>query len=365
MRKLKKIFRKTHFLTLSLIFVLTFVSLSVGYVNKIYEMMLEANNFKTESNIAFMFNKENLKSEDLFKVFNKIKSKKDMILTHEAGKVFIPGSASVGIYFNGKYKNPYNLLEGRFFKKDDFKNHAKIAVIGKDFLSNVEEKNGNKYIYRGNEKFLVIGVIGKKNHDTEYDYRIFYNLNVDLQDKDTAYLKQRWVLDSINKNKNELKNTLNSINKNIGDGNFIKTIYQNAPMSPLKAAIVNSQFLLFNFFIIIMCIIISLIKATIYWIEKISLEIGVRKLYGASNINIFTYVIKRYLTISGFALLCSLIIQRILLFIDVFNIQNDALNIFNIIGSLVFVLIIGIIFICTSILNINRIKISNLIKGKV
>ncbi|MCR1935422.1 ABC transporter permease [Clostridium tepidum] len=364
MRGLKKFFRKTYFLILSLIFVLTFISLSIGYVNKIYEMMLEANNFKTENNIIFMFNKENLKTEDLIKAFNKIKLEKNIILTHEAGKVFIPGAAQVGIYFNGVYKNPYNLLEGRFFTKEDFKDNSKIAVIGKNLLSNVEEKDGKKYIYRGNEEFLVIGVIGKENRETQYDYRIFYNLNIDLQDKDTAYLKQRWILDSITKNKNSLKDILNSINKNNGE-DFIKTIYENNPISPLKAAIYNSQFLLFNFFIIIMCIIVSLIRATVYWIEKISLEIGVRKLYGASNLNIVAYIVKRYLIISGFALICSLALQRLLLFIDIFRIQNDTLNIFNIIGSLIFILIIGIIFICTSIVNINKVEISQLIKGKV
>ncbi len=80
-------------------------------------MMLEANNFKTENNVIFMFNKENLKTEDLIKAFNKIKLEKNIILTHEAGKVFIPGAAQVGIYFNGAYKNPYNLLEGRFLLK--------------------------------------------------------------------------------------------------------------------------------------------------------------------------------------------------------------------------------------------------------
>ncbi len=105
----------------------------------------------------------------------------------------------------------------------------------------MEEKDGKKYIYRGNEEFLVIGVIGKENRETQYDYRIFYNLNIDLQDKDTAYLKQRWILDSITKNKNSLKDILNSINKNNGE-DFIKTIYENNLLVHLRQLYIIHSF---------------------------------------------------------------------------------------------------------------------------
>lgn len=364
MKIFKKYLRKTQFLILCLTSILIFISLMVGHVEKIYQMMLEANNFKTINSVSFYFDGRNLSSENIIKSLKEIELQKNIIITHEGGRVFIPGASQFGIYFNGMYKNGYNLLEGRFFSLGDFEKDEKVVVIGKKLIDNVETENGKRYIYRGNDKFLVIGVIGKKNRDTQYDSRILYNLNMDFQEKDINYLQQRWNLDSVLKSESHLKDSIDVVNKKY-NSNFIKTIYEDKRVSPLISAIQNSRTLLLNFSLIILCIIISLTRATTHWIDKIALELGVRRMYGASNKNIILHIAKRYLSISGVSLVIALIFQKLLILSNVLQIQNSTLNIFNILVSVIFILIIGSIVISISAFNINKTQISYLIKGKV
>lgn len=364
MQIIKKIFRKTQFLILCLTCILIFVSLSIGYVERIYQMNLEANNFKTDNHVMFIFDEKNVNTNDITKILKNMQSENNIILTHEASRIIIPGASQLGIYFNGIYKNGYNLLEGRFFTKEDFKNNKKLVIIGKKLLDNVEYKNGLKYISRGKDEFLVIGVIGKKNIDTQYDSKILYNLNIDFSEDNKEYLFQRWNLDSLIKNKDSLKNIIDKVNYNYKK-NIINTIYENNNVSPLTSAIQNSQFLLVNFFLVIICIILSLIQATIYWTDKIKLEIGIRKMCGASNRNIIIHILERYLVVSLTSLVISSVVQKLLLMTNMFKIQNDVFNIFKIASVVIFILIIGSIVICTSIINTNKVEISNLVKGKV
>lgn len=364
MKILKKYLRKTQFLTLCLTSILIFTSLTVGHVEKIYQMMLEANNFKTINSVSFYFDEKNLTLDNIIKSLKEMELQKNIIIIHEAGRAFIPGASQFGIYFNGIYKSGYNLLEGRFFNLEDFKENKKVVVIGKKLIDNVQIENGQKYIYRGNEKFLVIGIIGKKNSDTQYDLRILYNLNMDLDERDKPYLQQGFNLDSAVKSESNLKNIINVIN-NKNSSARIRTVYQDNRVSPLINAIQNSRTLLLNFSLIILCIIISLTRATAHWIDKIALELGIRRMYGASNKNIILHITKRYLTISGGSLVISLIFQKLLIVGNVLQIQNSTLNKFNIFASVIFILIIGTIVIGISAFSINKTQISYLIKGKV
>ncbi|BAH05392.1 membrane protein [Clostridium kluyveri] len=364
MKILKKYLRKTQFLALCLTSILIFTSLTIGHVEKIYQMMLEVNNFKTINSVAFYFDEKNLTLNNIVKSLKEIELQKDIIIIHEAGRAFIPGASQFGIYFNGIYKSGYNLLEGRFFNVEDFKENRKVVVIGKKLINNVQTEDGKRYIYRGNDKFLVIGIIGKENSDTQYDSRILYNLNVDLGEEDMPYLAQGFNLDSVVKSKNNLKNIINVINRK-NNSAPIRTVYEDENVSPLISAVQNSRTLLLNFSLIILCIIISLTRAAAHWIDKIALELGVRRMYGASNKNIILHIVKGYLSVSGISLVIALTFEKLLVLGNALQIQNSSLSKFNMLASAVFILIIGIIVTGISTFSINKTQISYLIKGKV
>lgn len=364
MKILKKYLRKTQFLALCLTSILIFTSLIIGHVEKMYQMMLEANNFKTINSVAFYFDEKDLRLENIIKTLKEIESQRNIVIIHEAGRVFIPGASQFGIYFNGMYKNGYNLLEGRFFNPEDFKQNRKVVVIGKKLIDNVKTENGEKYIYRGDEKFLVIGIMGKKNSETQYDSRILYNLNMDLEEKDMPYLQNGFNLDSLVKSEGNLKNIINVINKK-NNSSFIRIVSQDNSVSPLISAVQSSRTVLLNFSLIILCIIVTLIKVAAHWIGKIALELGVRRMYGASNKDIILHITKGYLAVSGISLILSIIVQQLLIMGNVFQVQNRSLNIFNVFISVIFIFIIVTIVIGVSAFSVNRTQISYLIKGKV
>ncbi|WP_027624347.1 ABC transporter permease [Clostridium lundense] len=363
MKMLKRILRKTQFLSLCIISILIFISISIVHIEKIYRTMMEANNFKTINNVTFDFNEKNFTSQNMLNFLKKIQSNKDIVLIHDGGRAFYPGTSSFGIYFNGFYKNEYNLLEGRFFTKDDFKSKDNMAIIGKKLIRNIEVENNKKYIYRGNEKFLVIGIIGEEHIDTLYDSRILYNLRCDFNEKDKGLLLQGWILDSFLKDKDTLNKIMNKINEDCN--NPVKIIESDKSTTPLISAISNSRFILRNFSLVIVCIILSLIKATSYWLDKITLEIGIRKMYGASNKNIILHIIKNYSIVSLFSLIICLLFNKILIYTHVLKIQYNITNIINLLVSIIFIFIIGVIIILIGMLKINKIEINELIKGRV
>lgn len=361
LRKIKNMFRKTRFLILCISSILIFASLIVSYVEIIYENRLEVDNFKTNNHVSFVFD-ETANYKDLLEAVKKLELEKDIIISHQGGKAFQPEVYPVGIYFNGNYRNGYNLLKGRFFTIEDFKNDKKVAIVGKNALSNTKIENGIRYIYCGEDKFEIIGVIGKNNTVTRYDNFVLYNVNCALNEKDREYLNTHWTIDSIVKDKSTLKNVISKITKN---KNIIGLEAENVEPNPLKAAISNSRFLIFNFLLVIGCILISLITAVIYWISEIALEIGIRKTYGASNKLIMIDIGKRYTLVSIFCLCIALILQRILLTLNIIKIPHNELSIITVLFTLLFVLLIGMIVISAAMFKISKINLSKLIKGEL
>lgn len=232
-RKIKNMFRKTRFLILCMSSILIFASLIVSYIEIIYINRLEIDNFKTNNHVSFNFD-GSAEYKDLWQAIKKLETEKDIIVSHQGGKAFQPEVYPVGIYFNGSYKNGYNIFKGRFLTINDFKNDKKVAVVGKNALSNTKIENGIRYIYRGEDKFEIIGVVGKDNALTRYDNFVLYNINYDFNEKDGQYLRTHWTIDSIVKDKGTLKNIISKINKN---KSIIVIQTENLEPNPLKAAI--------------------------------------------------------------------------------------------------------------------------------
>ncbi|ASW42393.1 ABC transporter permease [Clostridium isatidis] len=358
-RCLYRYIRKTNFIFLCIVSMLLFFSLIVGNVENITKIILEANNQLTSNYISIRFN-DKLENQEVLELINKVKQSEDIIIKYYLQTGFDYDVKSEGIFFNGTFNNSYNLLEGRFFTKDDFRADANFAVIGKEVLRYTKVENGRRYILRGLDKYEVIGVVGKEKLSSRYDDIILYNLNSILNNKEILN-KDTWWIDSLNKSKIEIKEEVT----NIGDNQFIEIIDEvdNSP-NPLAQAIKRSQTLIISFVLIILCVLLTLVRSIIYWIESISLEIGVRKKYGATNKEIFFDIVKRYILISTGAMIISIIIQKVFLKINFLELVNYQISYINIILSIMFIITLGIIFICIAMYKISKIGINQLLKGR-
>ena len=356
-RFLYRYIRKTNFIVLCIVSMLLFFSLIVGNIENISKSILEVNNQLTSNHIGISFN-DILKNDEIIELINKIKQSKNIIIKYYLQSGFDYDVKSEGIFFNGSFNNSYNLLEGRFFTNEDFNTDSNLAVIGKDILKYTKIENNKRYILRGLDKYEVIGIIGKEDLSSRYDNTILYNLNSILNNNESLN-KNTWWIDSLYNSKNEIK----EIVTNVVNNESIQIIdkVENSP-NPLEQAVKLSKTLIMSFILIILCIFLTLVRSILYWIESISLEIGIRKNYGATNKEVFFNIVTRYILISIFSMIISLIIQKLFFKINFLGLLNYQISYINIMLSISFIIILGVIFIFIAMYKINRIEINKLLK---
>lgn len=100
-----------------------------------------------------------------------------------------------GIYENGDLFGYSKYIEnGRFFDRNDFDNHAEVAVIGSDMLELTYTQDGRRYYGYEDTLYEVIGIF--RQTDSDLDHTIFLNLTV-LLDSENDY--GLYYVDSLNK----------------------------------------------------------------------------------------------------------------------------------------------------------------------
>lgn len=359
-RSITKNIRKTQYIIFCITFILLFISLVSSYFESSRQSILELNNEKSNNYIIINFTHD-AKNDQIIKALNNLKKLDNIIIRHMYGMSFEPETMGEGIYFNNKFTGGYNQLEGRFLNADDFKDNRKVTVVGKDVLDKTKIENGKRYIYRGLDKYEVLGIIGKKDVSTRYDSLILYNFNCELNENET-FNKVDLIIDSTSKNESELLQLVDVINSSYND-KIIEVKQKQPQLNPLNDALRSTGFIAMNFLLVTGCILLSLIKAIMLWLDNIKLEIGVRKAFGASNREIRFNISKRYIIVSLFSIVLSLIIQKLLLIFRILELEYYELSFINLISCLISVLLIGMFFILVAMKKINKMQPNELLKG--
>ncbi len=357
--EIKRIIKNAQYILICTICLFVLVSLISSLIENTRENIQEMNNEKSNHCITFNLN-EDLKNEEKIDIIHRLEKNKNIVLRHSAGLVFESGKVGQGIFFNNKFIGGYNLLEGRFFNIEDFNGDGNKVVVGKDILKTAKTEGNNKYIYRNSKKYMVIGVIGKKNIYTRYDDLILYNLNNEFDEACISNFPLE--IDSKSRSEEELKNILASINLHYSRPDIEITEKKSQP-NPLNTAINSSKYMTNNFLLIILCVFLSLIKAISYWIEKMKLEIGVRKSFGATNTNLCFNIILKYGLISLISIISALLIQKLLMMFKIINSSSYYLSYKNLVTAVLFSVLLGIIFIIIAMNKINQIRPVELLKG--
>ena len=81
----------------------------------------------------------------------------------------VDGEKVRGIYFNKSYIN-LPMKKGRFFEKRDFVEGNYCAVVGKNMMDKLYEKNRKSYISLAGSEFEVLGIIGYECDTVLDDY---------------------------------------------------------------------------------------------------------------------------------------------------------------------------------------------------
>lgn len=231
------------------------------------------------------------------------------------------------IFIKGEY-NSSPLISGRFFNEKDFNKNKKLAVIGKNYIANMLEENGQKYIQIENQKFQVIGIMGM-NIDTGLDDRIIINADAlykEVQNNifilDSNYnLWGNSSIDIFNKIKNANRDiSLESLDiEPVGIGHVIKN---------------NINLVILSGLMLISYLWCSL-TVVVDWIHEKNKRISIMDLIGCSDIEIIRYIFIEYFTLVfvGFGL--GVLIAKLLkLNLEDFGYTIIVLLIVSIVGSL-------------------------------
>lgn len=325
--------------------------------NKLVNHEDEQHNHGTEGNNQSSSEQVNEKTA-MLKIFEELKKNNDIIIKAYGLDVgFENLDNNKGIYFNGKFNYPYNLIEGRFFNIQDFENKTKVVVIGKDIINKSIVEDGKRYLLRDNEKYEVIGVIGKKNYTTQYDDMILYNLNA-MVNSIRGVEKGAWQLDSLVYSSEELK-------KIVQDDDTSKSLaaFQlDLKSDNVKRSINSNRPVIISFILVIIVVVLALIQAVFYWIEGLKLEIGVRKGYGASNSDIIYVIMQRYFIVAGSSTVFALCIVQICKTIFGIQLFQFELNAVVIASLFIVLLLLGLIPGLAAFSSIKNMNIASLLK---
>ncbi len=93
--------------------------------------------------------------------------------------------------------------------------------------------------------------------------------------------------------------------------------YKEGQFNPLESALKNTNFLIYNYLLIIGCVFFSLVRSIYFWLDNIRLEIGIKKLLGATDRDLLLDILQRYVIIFLISILIAIGIQKILIYFQI------------------------------------------------
>ncbi len=325
--------KKFNFSIPVFIFMSLFFSLEISKMQVVKMNNLEQNNFFKSNSIVFHLQSNKITQADFFNILN---SQNDLMFQKKyITDGYINGQA---IYFSVNPKERPNIINGRYFEKNDFHGNTPVAVIGKDIKDKTITENGQRYLFVNNTKYLVIGIMSGKDSVFNNEFLINYNSyilnhNSNIDPKD--FYQIQWKSGTQNKFL-QLKQKLKNMDSNM----VLSKDNSRTIINPIKDYIANRMSYLIT---IITIFILNIISISSYYIDEKRKEIGVLKAFGIRNITIIKKIIFQYEIISFFSFVIGIIIHFSLYKLMYENVAYYKIQLENVIGLIFSSLVTGFV----------------------
>lgn len=368
--KLKRIYKFSGIF--SVFFIITLLlSILIGNLVSIKQNLDKSNEFFSENKKKIAINlplKNNITWKDEF--FKIISQSQEVILGTSLGFTDDIESNLVvkPIYFNkDTYKSP-PIKEGRFLGTKDCESSQGTAVIGENYMSFIESKNGQEYIEFNKKKYKVVGVLGDSKGNSLYDNWMIINLNAYMNENK---LSNSYTIDCINGNLNQelmkITKALKSIDKNASI-NILPDYINNG--DTLSFALYSSKSLIMMATMMGVLLFLNIINSSYLWVDEMKKEMAVRKVYGATNRNIMFKIIIMYVTTALIAAALAIVFQNMITKsgITLWNANminsNREANMVIILGVIIGSIIIGVIAAMIPSSIVLKLQPSHMLRGK-
>lgn len=360
MYKIRRYISNNFILIFILSTIILFVSLGASYINEYSNQIYEQDYYMEKNCTGFSITK--------FQDFS-YKKLLDMILKSEDVNIFntrMVGTdfSAQGIYLKENLKVTPELIEGRFFDKDDFKNNdEKLAVIGKELINETTKKGDDRYITFNKKEYRIIGIMGNEKKQKMFDYTMIFNINSLMNNEDYIKISDGWYISSYN-NEN-LSGVITKVNQQLGElgeDSILMEEEVNIQPNPTITALKNNTNMMCYFLVLIGAIALNIFIVVYQWIGELEKEIGIRKAFGAQKYQIYYLILKNYILCSGIASVFALLTQMLLLKIGFFKVDEE-ITFFNFVIVGISAFVFSAILLCGSIQKLNKLQPSNIMKG--
>lgn len=268
-----------------------------------------------------------------------------------------------GVYYNYDINSIIPIREGRDFTLEEINSKEKKILVGNNLKSNIVKENEKNYFIIGEEKFEVIGILGSEDRKTGYDDTFIINLKSSNEFSD---LRARWKLNV--SSENDLERILsnykdiginNNVNINISNEDYIK-------VNIIDLLGMHPEFI--NIFIMVFVFgLIDLIIVVYYWMNKNIKEIGVRKIYGGTDLKISLHILTQYQASVLISVVVGILLHLLLkpALIILFPMFNFDLYYENIILATALFMIIGLIVAIIPLIKAKKVQPIIIMKGNL
>lgn len=235
----------------------------------------------------------------------------------------------------------YQIRSGRIPGSSQEDAGKKLVAVGKDRLNYTYMKDGIRYIDVCGESYEVVGELGSEQSDY-YDYKMVFHIQC-MGEKAMEQLcsMQTCVIDIVSE-QDIVQSVYDEFYKNaVGKNNglMISAYKSQKNVDDVAEKVMERQNIRLNVIIYIFCIVNCVIISE-YWIMQRRQEIAVRKVCGATNMNICMLLIKDvfYMSLAALVVFLALYIPY-----DIF--ANSMMNVRYVINIRSVLIVAGSIFI--------------------
>lgn len=263
----------------------------------------------------YIENKSDLQTISSIKKYPNISIVKD--------NIYINAYNGQAVYFND-FNYDISIIEGRFFKKEDFDDNINRIVIGKDMSHLIVSLDGKKYVKFNGINYEVIGIMGLKNNVSTIDKCFYINLNSYLEKYSENIVKENFKIYSIGKFDTNLLNSIPNIINN----------YSSENINLLSKYIYENIYIIVLYFLINAYIVISIFFVSLSYFKDIKNKISCNR---NVNSDLPSKLFKHYFIICIKVFLISIPVTIIIIKSKILlAVLGDRIFIFSFIISLIF-----------------------------
>lgn len=208
-------------------------------------------------------------------------------------------------YYN--YNFEIDVISGRDFMKEDFDRERNVALVSEDLKEDLVKRDGILWFETNNMQFQVVGIFKPIENEVNPNAKVYLSLCSENYKNKGNVIDGKYNLDA-GKNTGQIVDEIDNWCSVIKG----KTIYERNLKERIWVVLQTQKVPVVIIFFLILVIILSLVCMTSIWIMDRKKEIYVRRLCGATNMQIVFMLLKDYLKIVSIA---NLIVGIILVLI--------------------------------------------------